>query len=109
MVELVPAVTAAGLNYAGAPAGRPVALKVTFCAEPLVTAVAMVDDPLEPCWIEPLVGSALIEKSFAGAAGHPGSLNVPIRVLQLNEPFAGMYSFAYQNVHPSAGSMLIEL
>jgi hypothetical protein len=109
IVELLPAVTAVGLNDAVAPAGRPLALRLTFCAEPLVTAVEIVDDPLEPCWTETLVGLALIEKSLAGAAGQPGSLNVPIRVRQLNAPFAGMYSFTYQNVHPSEGSMLIEL
>src|SRR2546425_299196 len=68
MVELLPAATAAGLNDAVAPAGRPVALKLTFCAEPLVTAVEIVDDPLEPCWTETLVGFALIEKSLGGAA-----------------------------------------
>src|SRR6267378_2194386 len=107
-VEVPPAVTEVGLNDAVAPAGRPVALKVTFCADPLVTAVEMVDEPLEPCWTETLVGFALIEKSFAGAAGQPGSLNVPMRVLQLNEPFAGMYSFAYQKVQPSTGSMMVE-
>src|SRR2546430_1398858 len=88
MVEVLPAATAVGLNDAVAPAGRPVALKVTFCADPLVRAVEMVDDPLDPCWTETLVGFALIEKSLGGAAGQPGSLNVPIRVLQLNEPFA---------------------
>ena len=63
-----PAVTEVGLNDAVAPAGRPVALKLTFCAEPLVTAVEIVDDPLEPCWTETLVGFALIEKSFGGGA-----------------------------------------
>ena len=68
MAELLPAVTAVGLNDAVAPAGRPVALRLTFCAEPLVTAVEIVDDPLEPCWIETVVGLALIEKSFGGGA-----------------------------------------
>lgn len=109
MVELLPDVTDVGLNDAVAPAGRPLALRFTFCAEPLVIAVEMVDVALEPCTIETAFGLALIEKSFGGAAGQPGSLNVPIRVRQLNEPFAGRYSFAYQKVHPSAGSMPIEL
>jgi len=31
-----------------------------------VTAVEIVDDPLEPCWTETLVGFALMEKSFGG-------------------------------------------
>ncbi len=33
-----------------------------------MSAVEIVDDPLEPCWTETLVGFALIEKSFGGAA-----------------------------------------
>ena len=109
-VELPPAVTAAGLNDAVAPEGRPLALSETVCAEPLVTAVAMVEVALPFCVADTELGLALMEKSFGGGVPpQPGSLNVPIRVLQLNEPFAGMYSLAYQNVHPSTGSMLIEL
>src|SRR5439155_10468399 len=42
-VELPPAVTDAGLNEAVAPEGRALALSETVCAEPLVTAVAMVE------------------------------------------------------------------
>jgi len=106
-VELPPAVTDAGLNEAVAPEGRPLALSETVCADPLVTAVAMVDVALPFCVAETELGLAPMEKSFV--TPHPGSLNVPIRVLQLNEPFAGMYSFAYQNVHPSAGSTPMEL
>ena len=106
-VELPPAVTDAGLNEAVAPEGRPPALSETVCAEPLVTAVAMVEVAVPFRVAETELGFALIEKSFV--TPHPGSLNVPIRVLQLNEPFAGMYSFAYQNVHPSAGSTPMEL
>ena len=37
------------------------------------------------------------------------NLNEPIRVLQLNAPSLGMYSFVYQNVQSSDGSTLIEL
>ena len=33
-----------------------------------MTAVEIVDVPLDPCWIETLVGFALMEKSFGGAA-----------------------------------------
>ena len=40
---------------------------------------------------------------------HPGNLNDPILVCQLNDPFAGSYSFAYQNVQSSAGSTDISL
>src|SRR5207302_985401 len=104
-VELPPAVTDGGLNEAVAPEGRPLALSETVCAEPLVTAVAMVAVAPPFCVAETELGLALIEKSLV--TPHPGSLNVPIRVLQLNAPFAGMYSLAYQNVYPSAGLMLL--
>src|SRR2546422_591034 len=46
-VELPPAVTAVGLNVAVAPAGSPLALKLTVCAEPLTRAVVMLD--VTPC------------------------------------------------------------
>lgn len=109
-VELPPAVTDAGLNEAEAPAGRPLALSETVCADPLVIAVEMVDVAVPFCVVDTVVGFAVIEKSSGGGvAPQPGSLNVPMRVRQLNEPFAGMYSFAYQKVQPSTGSMLIEL
>ena len=107
-VELPPAVTEVGLSVAVAPAGVPLTVRLTVSAEPLVTAVEMVDVPFVPCTRERLAGLALIEKSFV-TLPQPGSLKVPIRVLQLNEPSAGMYSLAYQNVHPSVGSILIEL
>src|SRR5439155_2423556 len=49
MADEPPAVTDAGLKFADAPGGNPLALKVTDCAEPLVTAVLIVVPPLEPC------------------------------------------------------------
>ena len=67
----------------------------------------MVDEPLWPWTKERLVGFAPMEKSFG--APQFGSLNVPIRVRQLKVPVVGMYSLAYQNVQPSAGSTLMEL
>jgi len=33
---------------------------------PLMRAVEIVDVPVDPCWIETLVGFALMEKSFGG-------------------------------------------
>ena len=109
-VELPPAVTDAGPNDAVAPEGRPLALRVTVCAEPLVTAVAIVEVALPFCVAETALGLALIEKSFGGGVPpQPGSLNVPIRVRQLNAPFAGMYSVVYQKVQPSTGSTVIAL
>jgi hypothetical protein len=109
-VELPPAVTDVGLNDADDPAGWPLALSVTVCAAPLVIAVEIVEVPLPPDASERLVGLVEIEKSLGGGgAAHPGSWNVPMRVRQLNAPFVGMYSFAYQKVQPSTGSMLSEL
>jgi len=68
VVELPPAVTALGLKVAAAPAGSPLALKVTVCADPLTTAVAMVDVTVCPCSVLTLGGLALIEKSSDAGA-----------------------------------------
>src|SRR2546430_16310290 len=68
VVELPPAVTALGLKAAVAPAGSPLALKVTVCADPLTTAVAMVDVTVCPCGVVTLLGLALIEKSSEAGA-----------------------------------------
>jgi hypothetical protein len=66
-VELEPAVIGFGLNEAVAPAGTPVALRVTLSAAPLVTAVETVDVALPPWSADTLLGFALIEKSFGAA------------------------------------------
>ena len=57
-----------------------------------------------PCCTDWLAGLGVMEKSFAAAAPQPGNLNEPMRVFQLNAPFAGMYSVVNQNVQSSAGS-----
>src|SRR5439155_1467114 len=67
-VDLPPAGTDAGLRVAVAPAGVPSAVRFTVSAEPLVTAVEIVDVPFAPCARERLAGLALIEKSFATGA-----------------------------------------
>ena len=51
-VELPPAVTEVGLRVAVAPAGVPLTVRLTVSAEPLVTAVEMVDVPFAPCTSE---------------------------------------------------------
>ena len=48
MVLEFPAVTEVGLKLTVAPAGAPVAVRLTVCATPLVTAVPMVEPPLPP-------------------------------------------------------------
>src|SRR3989442_1443739 len=63
-VEPPPAVVVGGLNEAVAPAGTPLALSVTVSAEPLVTAVEMVDVALPPWTADTLAGSEPIEKSL---------------------------------------------
>src|SRR6266496_1269622 len=88
---LVP-VTVLVLKPTVVPAGWPLALRLTACAEPLVTAVLIVDVPLEPCATLRLLGLAPIEKS-EGAAAQLGNLNDPIRVCQLKVPFDARYSF----------------
>ena len=68
IVEEPPAVTEAGLKLTVVPAGWPLALRLTVCAEPLVTAVLIVEPPLPPWATLRLVGFAPIEKSDAGGA-----------------------------------------
>jgi hypothetical protein len=64
-VELAPAEIGLGLKPALVPEGTPVALKLTLCAEPVVTAVEMVLVALPPWEALTLLGFALIEKSEA--------------------------------------------
>jgi hypothetical protein len=66
------------LNEAVVPAGRPLAESVTLSAEPLVTAVVMVEVVLPPCTAETLLGLALIEKSLG--AGVTVSVTVALWV-----------------------------
>src|SRR5437773_1411561 len=68
MVEEPPAVTEPGLKLMVVPEGWPLALRLTVCAEPLSTAVPIVDVPLAPCWMLRLLGVAVIAKSDGGAA-----------------------------------------
>ena len=100
--------TVDGDTDAAAPAGTPLTLIETDWATPLVTAVLIVLVTELPCATVSDEGFAAIEKSLATAAPQPGSLNDAIRVFQLNVPFAGMYSFANQNVQSSTGSICID-
>jgi hypothetical protein len=68
MVDDPPAVTELGLKLTFTPAGWPLALKVMLSADPLTTAVLMVEGPLEPWGILRLVGLALMEKSLVAGA-----------------------------------------
>src|SRR3989442_6737737 len=68
-VELPPALIGFGLKDAVVPGGIPVALSVTLCAEPLVTAVGIGEVVLPPSAAETLLALAPIEKSEG--APHP--------------------------------------
>jgi hypothetical protein len=63
-VELPPEAIEAGLKEAVAPEGRPEAVRLTVCADPLVTVVEMVEVPLAPRVTLTLAGLAEIEKSL---------------------------------------------
>jgi len=66
-VELPPAATDPGLKDADAPEGSPLAESVTVSADPLITAVEMVDVALPPWTADTLLGLALIEKLLGAA------------------------------------------
>jgi hypothetical protein len=63
-VEAFPALTDAGLKLALAPAGSPLALSETLCAQPVATAVEIVLVSLPPWAMLRLAGLALMEKSL---------------------------------------------
>ena len=82
IVELAPELIGLGLKPAVVPAGSPLALRVTVCAEPLVIAVMIVVEVLPPWTAETLLGLALIEKSDGTVLG---GLNAPKARAQLDE------------------------
>lgn len=67
-VDEPPDVIGLVLKPAVAPLGTPLTLRLTLCADPLVTAVLIVEVPLPPCARDRLLGLALIEKSFVTGA-----------------------------------------
>src|SRR5438128_2580435 len=97
-----------GVTEALAPLGVPDTLRLIVPPLP-TTAADMMLEPLLPCTSLRLVGLAAIEKSLPADAPQPGSLNEAIRVFQLNAPLLERYSFVYQNVQSSLGSMAIAL
>jgi len=108
-VELPPAVIDVGLSDAVAPAGVPDTERVIAWALPLVTAVEIVLLPPVPWARVRLEGLAEIEKSSVVVPPQAENLNDPMRVLQLNAPLEGMYSFVYQKLQSSEGSTDIPL
>src|SRR2546425_387731 len=78
-VELPPVLTEVGLSVAVAPTGVPVTDRLIVSAEPLVTAVEMVDVPLAPWTNERLVGFAPMEKSLGGGGAGRVRVSEPFR------------------------------
>jgi hypothetical protein len=78
IVEELPAATVVGLKLIVTPDGCPLALSVTDCAAPEVTAVLTVDVPLLPCCTLRSVGFAAIEKSDAVTVRETEVVCVPL-------------------------------
>src|SRR5215210_2931260 len=106
IVDEPPALTDVGLKETVVPAGWPLALRLTDCVPPVVTAVAIEPVALPACPIVRLVGFAESEKSD-GPLVQDGNLNEPTRVCQLKLPLPARYSPVYQKVQSSAGSTLM--
>src|SRR5437588_12473497 len=93
-------------NAPVAPDGSPDTEREIDELKPPVAVVETVVFPDDP-WVTVTVdGEAEMVKS--GAPPHELNLNEPIRVCQLNEPFAGMYSEVNQQVQSSAGSVVMD-
>jgi hypothetical protein len=106
-VENPPALTLVGFTLAVTPWGAPLTTRLIVSALPLTTEVEMVDVPPAFAPSESEVGEAWMEKSLLAVEPQPGNLKAPIRVCQLNAPFAERYSVVYQKVQSSVGSTAI--
>ena len=83
--------------------------RLTAELKPLRLVTVSVLVPLAPCTMLSALGEAAIAKSGMGVPPQPGNLNEPMRVLQLKLPVVFRYSFVYQNVQSSTGSIVIAL
>ena len=82
----------------------------TIVPEKLFKAeVVTVKFPGAPCVTAAELGEADIVKSGVADPPHESNLNEAIWVFQLNVPFAAKYSFVYQNVQSSLGSIRMAL
>ena len=108
-LPLAGGVTEAGLKPQVTPAGSPVQARPTAEPKALTLATVTVVVPAWPWAMLSEEGEAAIVKSGVAAPPHDGNLNEPMRVLQLNVPDVFRYSFVYQNVQSSTGSMVIAL
>jgi hypothetical protein len=105
----VPGGTELGLTEQVAFAGQPEAIdKATLLEKPFNAATLIEEVGDWPALTVAEVGFVDTEKS-GDAVPHPLNLKEPIRVLQLNAPDDCRYSFMYQKVQSSDGSMRKEL
>ena len=79
--------------------------RLTPLLNPFWEVTVTVEVPWLPCASVSEVGLAEIEKSEAGGAPQLLNLKELTKVAQLNDPLLGRYSFVYQKVQSSLGSM----
>ena len=94
-------------NAAVTPEGNPEALSVVAELKPFKLVTVMVLVPLDPCVTVSDEGDAPRVKS--GALPQLGNLKFAMRVFQLKVPLVFMYSWVYQNVQSSTGSICMAL
>ena len=101
-------VTGVGIEHV-APDGQPVTLRPTLPLNPFKAVTVTVEVPDPPCVSASELGLRDNEKSGVGGTPQEANLKDPKKVLQLKLPFACKYSFVYQKVQSSAGSMRMAL
>jgi hypothetical protein len=106
IVEEPEVVIVGGLKAAFAPAGSPLALRVTVPVNPLTAPTVTAYVVLLP-WTTDWEGGVAESVKSGAVETQDGKLKDASRVFQLKLPVAGRYSLAYQNVQSSAGSTLI--
>ncbi len=109
VLPLAGGVTEIGLKPHVTPAGSPVHDRLAAEVKPLTLVTVTVLVPPVPGTMLSELGEAATVKSGVGVPPQPGNLKEPMRVLQLKLPVAFRYSFVYQNVQSSTGSMVIAL
>src|SRR5712691_7435665 len=109
MVEEPPAATDVGLKLTVVPAGWPLALRLTVCAAPLVTAVEIVAPSVAPSPMLRLPGVAAIEKSAAVIVRPPGVVVAPTLTVMREEPLAVTYAGLKLTVVPAGRPLALRL
>jgi hypothetical protein len=108
-LPLAGGVTEPGEKEAVTPLGSPLAERETAEVKPFRLPTEMVLVPLPPWATVTELGEADTEKSGVAVVVQEGNLKVAMRVLQLKAPVLCSYSWVYQNVQSSAGSICMAL